>query len=236
MRQGRPAERRLAWVFVLLPGLVSAVIAASCGGDLSRGGSDAAATADGLDVSRGENPLDTGGDMSTDGAACLIQASSYDQSCSVSSDCIAQVGNWPVQFGDYCQPLCLCGGDSINRTSATQYENSILATPIGSGEIAPQMCSCQDMNPPCCLMGQCAIEGCPADIVEGGMSDGEYSVDSGEPDGSVLCIYKSGPSDAGEADSAARWCTPPAVCTPIGGGWECCTKIGGTLCTPAPDQ
>ena len=87
-----------------------------------------------------------------DGSACLIAASDYDQSCSADSDCVR------VDFGNYCNWLCRCGGDAINRASLNQFTADIAMTPLGQGRI-PGVCSCGYIFGPCCRKGQCTTGG-----------------------------------------------------------------------------
>jgi hypothetical protein len=79
---------------------------------------------------------------------CLITASHYDQSCSADSDCVR------VDFGNYCDWLCRCGGDAINRASLNRFTADIAMTPLGQGCI-PGVCSCGYIFGPCCREGQC---------------------------------------------------------------------------------
>ena len=241
MSRYRLVQRSIC-VFIVLPGAsLLPVLAASCGGDVSEthgdatteGGAEAAHEESSQDG--GSGPEDGGGDEVYP-ASCFIQASSYNLTCSVDSDCISQAGNLEIQFGNYCQSMCLCGGGTINKSSASQYESNVLATPLGSGAIAPEMCGRPLAPGPCCLMGRCATYGRPGGIVDGSLGDGPFNDDSGEPDGSVLCVHGSGPADASYTDGAARWCVPPATCTKLGDGWECCMNFGVVVCSPPPDE
>jgi hypothetical protein len=92
---------------------------------------------------------------SHDGGTCLIRASDYDQSCSTDSDCVRVAGGVPVDFGDYCQFLCRCGLDAINRGSANQYVGDVSRTPLGSGCTYGQICSCGFAGGPCCREHKC---------------------------------------------------------------------------------
>jgi hypothetical protein len=86
---------------------------------------------------------------SADGGACVISTSSYNQSCSVDSDCR------PVSAGNYCSATCLCGGSAINAAAVAQFDEDVSKTPLGSGAFGPLTCGCPDEVPPCCRQGVC---------------------------------------------------------------------------------
>jgi hypothetical protein len=119
----------------------------SCGGSTVGGGAVDAATA--VRNADAETPLDSGD--------CLILASSYDQSCSVDSDCVTVAGTTLVGFGDYCQSHCLCGGSAINKNSAARYATDVAKTPLGSGAISGAgVCPCPPIPAMgCCQGGRC---------------------------------------------------------------------------------
>lgn len=162
----------------------------------------------------------------TDAAACFILPSDYDTSCTVDSDCVA------VQYEpNWCVSECMCGGGTINRNSATQYEQATAATPLGSGAIAPAECGCTAFSGgPCCAQGQCTFGGpCPSPPADGGIVDAALADSpSGSLDFTVLCVGDAGPVDGGSpaedpaVPGVSRWCNGAEVCTPFNGGWECC--------------
>jgi hypothetical protein len=164
---------------------------------------------------------------------CFIQASNYDQSCSVDTDCIGTAGKFPVQSGNYCQPTCLCGGDSINKKAVAQYIQDVSTTPVGSGAMR-LLCSCGlILPPPCCANGYCTTL-CPS--MPMGVQDAEAAQDAEVvPPGSIMCGLNTGPFDASmDARESWRWCTPPATCVPFNGGWACCdipSSGGPTICS-----
>jgi hypothetical protein len=84
-----------------------------------------------------------------DGGACVISASSYNQSCTVDSDCRL------VSAGNYCSATCLCGGSAINAASVAQFNEDVSKTPLGSGAFGQVICGCPDEVPPCCRQGVC---------------------------------------------------------------------------------
>jgi hypothetical protein len=98
----------------------------------------------------------------TDANVELIQASNYDQSCTVDADCVS------IAVGDACYPclvICQVGG-AINRGALSSYRSDISKT-IGAGETSGVECSCPSWSGPCCRGGICnaglECEGPPAD-------------------------------------------------------------------------
>ena len=89
----------------------------------------------------------------TDANIQLIQASNYDQSCKVDSDCVN------VAAGNACYPcLVLCGaGGVINRNALASYQNDISKT-IGFKEMSSVMCNCPGILFPCCRTGICRAD------------------------------------------------------------------------------
>jgi|HubBroStandDraft_6_1064221.scaffolds.fasta_scaffold330402_2 hypothetical protein len=85
----------------------------------------------------------------SDGGACVISASSYDQSCTIDSDCRV------VSSGNYCSAMCLCGGSAINAAAVAQFNEDVSKTPLGSGALGNVLCGCPSENPPCCRKGVC---------------------------------------------------------------------------------
>ena len=86
----------------------------------------------------------------TDSNVELIQASNYDQTCSVDTDCVA------IAEGDACYPcvvICRTGG-AINRSALSSYESDISKT-IGAGETSGVGCGCPAGFFPCCRGGTC---------------------------------------------------------------------------------
>jgi hypothetical protein len=86
---------------------------------------------------------------SADGGACLISASSYDQSCTIDSDCRM------VSSGNYCSATCLCGGSAINAAAVAQFNEDVSKTPLGSGAFGNVVCGCPAEIAPCCRQGVC---------------------------------------------------------------------------------
>jgi hypothetical protein len=175
---------------------------AACGGSAHQSGGADAGTSDIAD-GRAETDSESGVAASLDGAACFINTSNYDQSCSVDSDCVTQVDvnpneihdYWEVQSGNYCQPMCLCGGGVIGKSAVAQYLADLSKTPLGSGEIPYERCGCMGEPPFCCYSGLCALcvveAGAPPDT---GASSGANDAEG--PDGT--------PNDGTSADASAH--------------------------------
>ena len=212
------------------------VLTAACGGAVGDGASDGSASAE-EEPSGSMTPSEIldGGDVVSDGTLCTIQASDYDQSCSVDSDCVISAGNFAVNFhiSNYCsidQPVCFsCPLDIINQNSASKYIADISRTPLGSGAIQSPVCSCPFPAPPCCRGGTCT-RNCAAP------NDSGSPWDAASLDGSTLCSLLSGPVDAGLEDAGpSRWCAPGQQCLMFNGGWTCCLHFpafAGWMCSP----
>ncbi len=161
---------------------VTFLVGTSCGGEtrLEGRGSDAAiltdvadAASSGIEAGSDSNAPDGNAfDDDIDAAACYISASNYDQSCSVDSDCVAVIEGAEggigafglvVQSGNYCQPLCMCGGQAINKGAVAQYVADVSKTPVGSGAIKTPPCFCPSVSPTGCCGdgGRCLDDSCP---------------------------------------------------------------------------
>jgi hypothetical protein len=208
--------------------LFAFVVCIGCAGSVVRATADASAVGDG----GGE------GGSGGDGAyQCSIQASAYDISCKVDSDCVSMAGNFPVAFGNfYCTSDCLCPSDAISRGAVAQYVSDVSRTPWGSGAMARDGCLCGLSLGPCCLAGQCSVA-CSAELPCSRPPCSTSGTDSGTPDsgaadsevlpvGSVLCASRLGLVDAGVVDGGVLYqCVPPQSCTQFNGGWACCMSI-----------
>ena len=104
---------------------------------------------------------ETGETSSDIDGGCIIQASSYDQSCTVDSDCVSVAGGFPVASGDYCQSSCLCPDETISRGAAAQFASAVSRTPLGSGALPHLGCNCGASLGPCCVAGQCSTSCLP---------------------------------------------------------------------------
>jgi hypothetical protein len=95
-------------------------------------------------------------------ASCLIDTSRYEQSCSIDSDCITEVPvrdtMFPVQSGNYCESMCLCGSGVISAAGEMQYLADLSQTPLGSGAVSPAFCLCSFALPiGLCVNGTCTV-------------------------------------------------------------------------------
>lgn len=97
----------------------------------------------------GECTSVTDSGAAADGGACVISASSYNQSCTVDSDCRT------VSSGNYCSDTCLCGGSAINAAAVAQFNEDVSKTPLGSGAFGNVVCPCVAEPVPCCRQGVC---------------------------------------------------------------------------------
>jgi len=101
--------------------------------------------------------VDDAGPPSRDAAAtCVdIDVTTYDQSCTQSSDCLE------ITAGMFCTGGCSCGGSLINVDGQARYNQAI------SG-IVPGACSCPAWGAPTCVQDKCVFclgpnpaPGCP---------------------------------------------------------------------------
>jgi hypothetical protein len=106
---------------------------------------------------------DGAGCSSTSTNACvgasmkLIQASDYEQSCKVDSDCVA------VGEGSACSPCALdCPNAAISKSAYAKYQADFSKTPAASC-FAPSSCGLE--SSPCCIGGTCQMGGqCPGPV------------------------------------------------------------------------
>jgi hypothetical protein len=92
-----------------------------------------------------------------DGASCTIWASSYDQSCVQSTDCVQ------VTQGDYCTPSSVCRLSVINSGALARWYTDVSKTPIGSGAVKGLVCGSLELAGPCCRGSKCQLgSGCAA--------------------------------------------------------------------------
>jgi hypothetical protein len=112
------------------------------------------------------------GNSCTDASATTVRASSYDQSCTVDTDCVG------VSQGDSCNPCDFsCVNASINSGALTQYTSDTANFPavlaVAKGACAS---SCGGPETACCIGGTChwGYFMCPAantDAGDAGASD-----------------------------------------------------------------
>jgi hypothetical protein len=234
-----PCSTRVASVRVIL-GVACGVL--SCGGSVAgsarpeAGGSEASVPdASVVEVGGREASVLVG----SDAAACFIEATNYDQSCSVDSDCVGTGNGYSIQSGNYCQPMCIdCGRETINKKSLAQYMADVSKTPLGSGAFPQEAeCGCPLILAPCCMGGHCTPgDQCPEIMFVDAGPIGEEDAAT-VPPGSVMCDLNIGRFEAGvDAGGPWRWCMPPESCVPFNGGWACCTTSpsGGVSTCVAP--
>ena len=152
-----------------------------------------------------------------DAAACtgtVIHASSYDQSCTTDSDCVA------VAEGNACIACGFnCANAVINVSAQAQYRADIANTPAGSSESDPACVSgCPAEFVPCCRAGQCrtdstcsmpapadaGIDATPDAASPPGLVDANAGLDTGATDASrVPDSGSDGAADSGSDGAAA---------------------------------
>jgi hypothetical protein len=86
---------------------------------------------------------------------CIIDAASFDHSCTSASDCV------PASFGNYCAPACFCPTGYINQSAMPQYVAALSMTPLGMDAGPDEECNCGSIGPPCCQGGLCSACGAP---------------------------------------------------------------------------
>jgi hypothetical protein len=88
--------------------------------------------------------------------ACLIDAASYDHSCTTDKDCVSEVMygaevssngahsvSIPVASGNYCISRCNCAGSEvIGMGGVAPFIADVSRTPLGSGQVPLSICSC----------------------------------------------------------------------------------------------
>jgi hypothetical protein len=82
--------------------------------------------------------------------ACSISGSSYDQSCTTSSECVVEPA------GDFCICGCACGNTAINALAQKQYESD-LSRALTAG--CAKSCPCPFQGYPVCVHGTCGLDG-----------------------------------------------------------------------------
>ena len=110
-------------------------------------------------------------DDCTDANAQLIEASSYDQSCTTDKDCVA------VAEGNFCSPGAgNCGNAAISMNAYAQYQADVAKTRAASC-FAPG--NCGSASGPCCSAGKCLLGSQCAP----GVLLGDAAADTGVSDG-----------------------------------------------------
>jgi hypothetical protein len=199
--------RSLPFSFALAVALTALPLAAGCGTSSTQGAPDGAPP---VPDAQSDSPVeDSGPNACADASVRIIQASSYDQSCTVDTDCRL------IGEGNACTPCafnCPFNG-AINAGALAQYTSDVANTPAVAASFNGQTCfaGCPSASNPCCVAGKCqlSIAGqCPA------------------PDAGADAA-----SDSGSADADA--CAPPLVCSGacISGAHNVSTMVDGCIVT-----
>ena len=88
-----------------------------------------------------------------DGEKATLQASNYDRSCQVESDCIG------VGVGNPCQSACNieCTNAAIHKSAEAQYRSDVAKIGPLTGAGVMSTCLCAPEPPKCCLDGTCQV-------------------------------------------------------------------------------
>lgn len=120
-----------------------------------------------------------------------VQASDFDQSCTVNAECAA------VGEGNACDPCTAgCYNAAINFRAFPEYRARFPMTDSPSGAA----CSCPVSFFPCCRSGSCYADlQCQIDLAEAGAlpDTGDAAADDGAPDVGVDAAVEGGPADSG---------------------------------------
>ncbi len=158
----------------------------------------------------------------------LIQASDYDQSCTVDTDCRY------IAEGNACTPCAFdCSFGAINVSALAQYNSDIANTPAVAAEFNGQSCAsgCPAAFGPCCIGGKCQTSTtgqCPGATADAGDAGAGTGADA---DGPAACVAAGGECLVGGSSSVCA-VVGPQDCNPDRnpGGQYCCLKKAG-----APD-
>ncbi len=138
-----------------------------------------------------------------DASIKLIQASDYDQSCTVDSDCRY------IAEGNACTPCAFdCSfAAAINVSALAQYNSDVANTPAVSPEFNGRDCvsGCPSVFGPCCVGGKCQTSPtsqCPAAAADAGDDAADTGADAADSSTDAGGDADAGP-DAADAASAA---------------------------------
>jgi hypothetical protein len=129
----------------------------------------AASTACGAIISSACGPSEVCcvGPCMVDGNEVVIRASSYDQSCSTDSDCIA------IATGGTCLPciiLCATTTAAINRAAQPEYMADISGTLAAAAHGGGCGCPAGGLGEACCRGGMCSTD-CVAPVLDGAVAE-----------------------------------------------------------------
>jgi hypothetical protein len=194
---------------------VSAVLvlmAAACG---AKSASDGAGGGAAVGGNGGSVTVGGAGNAGSDVDACsAIQASDYDQSCVVNSDCVA------VAQGDTCR-RCACQSGAINRAALAGYH------PV-FGSSGP-VCFCPFFGVPTCVAGVCTLCGGASLCAGVGAADAGAA---GSGDATTLpgCSW---PANLNPTDASSGQCNAARTllsCKGSNGGGAGCISNDPTQC------
>ncbi len=182
---------------------------AGCAGTISKPGA-----ADGSvitpDAQSNAPTEDSGPAARIDASVKLVQASDYDQSCTINSDCVEiYVGN-----GSSCEITCGASPAAINKSAEAQYLTDVRNLP-------PISCACEVTPPvaveggPCCIGGSCQFTQCPNLV-----TTGDAAADAGTSDAAL--------------ESSSATSLQCGAGTFSGAGTDQCINAGG-VCVQVPD-
>jgi hypothetical protein len=198
--------RSLSFPFGLAVALSAGLLATGCSSSSNPGAPDGAApvpvTSDAQTDSPGE---DSGPNACADASVRTIQASNYDQSCTVDTDCRL------IGEGNACTPCafnCPFSG-AINAGALAQYTSDVANTPAVAMSFNGQGClaGCPVAFNPCCVGGKCQLS-----------TTGQ-------------CAAPDAGADAASDSGAADACASPIVCSGacISGAHNVSTTVDGCL-------
>jgi hypothetical protein len=124
---------------------------------------------------------DSGPNACIDTSVKLIQASDYDQSCTVDTDCRY------IAEGNACTPCAFdCSyAAAINVSALTQYYSDVANTPAVAPEFNGRTCAsgCPSALGPCCVGGKCQTSPtsqCPAASADAGDAAADTGADAAD--------------------------------------------------------
>jgi hypothetical protein len=117
--------------------------------------------------------LESPDDGTCTAAGVLLQASNYNATCAVDSDCVAVGG-----FGDACHVCLDCPQAAISKAGEPQYNADIARVPASARPI----CGCPiPPDGPCCVVGVCQLgDLCSNPVPVGGAADDAQAIYSPE--------------------------------------------------------
>ena len=121
-----------------------------------------------------------------DAGVKLIQASDYDQSCKVDTDCRS------IGEGNACVPCAFaCGlGAAINVSALAQYNSDVANTPAVAVKFGGLICAsaCAEAFGPCCVGGRCqtsTTSQCPGTATNAGDAAADTGADAARDGGAA---------------------------------------------------